>query len=277
MGNIDLEAAARKSIQKSVKIKKAALGFNFIKSDEITLPDSEYTADSNVNDFSTVNEYEKLNFIVQDEEQDLQSDYDQILHKYKDQTSYLVLYFLEVYQSAPKRQLVKIAQAIYQNLHNDFDLDIDDFKIDLVHGIYIITQHSNLILRLILILVSNIIIHSSEKYDERTYVNKSNNYFPDFFQVTNDLVISKKIALSYNYYVENIDRCKISAPVVDKLLENINDNYVRNFSYNLLMSNKLSSILDSILLVQDATMNDFKVQLVVYCCSILNSKSNKDK
>ena len=277
MGNIDLEAAARKSIQRSVKIKKAALGFNFTKSDEITLPDSEYTADSDVNDFNTLNEYETLNFFVQEEEQDLQSDFDTLLVKYKDQTNYLVLYFLEVYQTAPKNQLVKIAQAIYQNLHKDFDLDIDDFKVDLVQGIYILTQHSDLIFRLILIIVANVIVNNADKFDERTYVDKSNNFLADFFQVSNDLVISKKLALSYNYYVENIDRTNISKQAIDKLLENINDNSVRNFSYNLLMSNKLSSILNSVLLIQGSSINDFKIQLVVYCCSILNNKINKDK
>jgi len=284
MGNIDLELAAKKSIQRTRKLSLADLGFKIDSSDDSEIEQPEdiknlsFYNDTDLFDYSDDDEYARMNFIVPEEDEAFQSDFDTIMHKYQNNPLYLSIYFLELYQRKGSRaKLSRLAQELYEQFNNQFNLQIDTIKTDLVQAIYIVLKYSDLIFNLVAIIVANNIIQKYSKFDERNYSEGLTPYLNDFFDATDNLNLSKQLALAFIYYTDNVDRANVTNKNMKKLLENISNTTVKLFLYNLFMNNTMKSLLDLVMFIQEASDVMFKSQVAVYTVDFIKRKLAKDK
>jgi len=206
-------------------------------------------------DLSFNDDYEKLNFIPNDDNPvDLDAQYDVILTKYKDDPYALTIYYVEIYPNV-KNEFAEYLKDLYNERYNIIINSLTN--IDLRKQLYTIIRNLNNILIMLLYDFSNYIL---EKAQSDNQVECSDiNLIDSYFDIVEDNKYAIKLAYYTNYVLNNPDTVNLSK--YKELVQQIKNQTKQFIIDEFIQFNTNSNILMMIKELQSIDDIDLKVEL----------------
>jgi len=204
--------------------------------------------DVNYHDLDTLSDYEKLNFIPNDDNpDDLVKNYDVVIRKLDDYD--VIVYFLLKYPKISSALLQRTIEVI-----NKKDVILSD-AFDEKFQCYVLIKKSSLILSLISYIAATFVVENFDKmYDENII---DYGIVDNLFNITEDNTLSMKLTSAILQVVNNPDLIKLNRAQLTRILDFIKNQKTKIVLAELLYINNYSSLLKFSLFAQGYDEDDF--------------------